>query len=104
MNEPTTAVAAPQPFSQWRDIRRRFTRNRLAVVGLVMVAVVVVVGVLAPVLAPFDPRQQNLDDTQASPSSDHWFGTDQVGRDQLSRIMYGARIALIIGLAVVIVA
>lgn len=103
MSMPPTPPPVTRPFSQWRDIRRRFTRNRLALVGLAMVAVVVIVGVLAPLLAPFDPREQNLDNTQASPSRDHWLGTDQVGRDQLSRIMYGARIALVIGLAVVIV-
>ena len=92
-----------RPYSQWRDIRRRFLRNKLAVVGLVMILLIVFVGAFAPLLAPYDPRQQNLDNTQASPSWDHWFGTDQVGRDQLSRVIYGTRIALFVGLAVVLV-
>jgi ABC-type dipeptide/oligopeptide/nickel transport system permease subunit len=61
------------------------------------------VGAFAPILAPGDPYQQDLSKTQASPSADHWFGTDQLGRDQLTRIMYGARIALFVGLAVVAV-
>jgi ABC-type dipeptide/oligopeptide/nickel transport system permease subunit len=84
--------------TQFGDIRRRFLRNRLAVVGLAMVAIVFVVAIFAPLLAPYDPYQQNLLDTQASPSAAHWFGTDELGRDLLSRVIYGSRIAVVVGL------
>jgi ABC-type dipeptide/oligopeptide/nickel transport system permease subunit len=103
MTQPVAPGVAARPYSQWRDIRRRFRRNRLAVVGVVMIAVVAIVGIFAPLLVPFDPHQQNLDNTQASPGAAHWFGTDQVGRDQLSRVIYGARVALFVGLAAVLV-
>jgi ABC-type dipeptide/oligopeptide/nickel transport system permease subunit len=102
-----TAEAEPlvaRPYSQWNDIRRRFIRNKLAVVGLAMLTIVVLVGIFAPLLAPYDPLEQDLTNTQASPSRHHWFGTDQIGRDQLSRVMYGTRIALMVGLAVVLAA
>jgi peptide/nickel transport system permease protein len=98
-----TTPAPARRHGQWRDVRRRFRRNRIAVAGLAMILFVVVVGASAPWLAPSDPYAQDLSNTQASPSSSHWFGTDQLGRDQLSRVMYGARIALFVGLAVVAV-
>jgi peptide/nickel transport system permease protein len=85
--------------TQFGDIRRRFMRNRLAVVGLGIVAVVVLVAIFAPLIAPYDPYQQDLLNTQASPSAQHWFGTDELGRDQLSRVIYGSRIAIVVGLA-----
>ncbi len=84
---------------QWRDIRRRFMRNKLAVAGVVMIAFVVVIAIFAPELAPYDPKAQDLFNIQSPPSAKHWFGTDIVGRDQLSRVMYGARIALIVGVS-----
>ena len=84
---------------QWKDVRKRFVRNKLAVVGLLMVIFVVVIAVFAPWLAPYRPKAQDLANTESPPSAKHWFGTDIVGRDQLSRVMYGARIALIVGLA-----
>jgi peptide/nickel transport system permease protein len=84
---------------QWKDIRKRFVRNKLAVVGLAMVIFVVIIAIFAPLLAPYDPQHQDLYNTESPPSWKHWFGTDVVGRDQLSRVMYGARIALIVGLA-----
>ena len=84
---------------QWRDIRRRFVRNKLAVVGLGMVLFVVIIAIFAPLLAPYDPQAQDLLNTESPPSAAHWFGTDVVGRDQLTRVMYGARIALIVGLS-----
>jgi peptide/nickel transport system permease protein len=103
-----TAVAAAfgtaNATGQWRDIRRRFVRNRLAVIGLVMVLFVVILAVFAPLIAPFAPRHQDLFNTESAPSWKHWFGTDEVGRDQLSRVIYGARIALEVGLASIVLA
>ncbi|MGI8810591.1 MAG: ABC transporter permease [Acidimicrobiales bacterium] len=78
--------------------RRRFLGDRRAVVGLVMVTTVVVCAVFAPALAPFDPGDQDLSAVLQSPSAEHWFGTDQLGRDQLSRVIHGSRIAVTVGL------
>jgi peptide/nickel transport system permease protein len=90
--------------TQFGDIRRRFFRNKLAVLGLFMVGVVFVTALFAPVLAPYDPQHQNLQNTTAKPSADHWFGTDELGRDQLSRIIYGSRIAIVVGLTSIFLA
>lgn len=63
-----------------------------------MVATVVVTAALAPAVAPYDPGRQDLANVLQGPSGDHWFGTDQLGRDQFSRIVYGSRIAVTVGL------
>jgi len=90
--------------TQFGDVRRRFLRNKLAVTGLAMVAVVLVSALLAPVLAPQNPYQQNLAHTIEGPSRAHLLGTDENGRDQLSRIIYGSRIAVEVGLAAIFLA
>ena len=77
---------------------RRFRRDRRAMAGLVMVSTVVVAAVFAPVLVPFDPAGQDLAGALEGPSREHWFGTDQLGRDQLSRVLYGSRVAVTVGL------
>jgi peptide/nickel transport system permease protein len=86
---------------QWRDIRRRFVRNPLAVIGVVIVAALVAIAIFAPYISPYSPQHQNLFNTQASPSWQHPFGTDAVGRDQLARVLYGTRIALTVGLSTI---
>ncbi len=90
--------------SQFGDLRRRFLRNKLAVVGLVMVAIVFLTALTAPVIAPHDPQVQNLSNTLDEPSAAHWLGTDENGRDQLSRIVYGSRIAVVVGLSAIFLA
>jgi peptide/nickel transport system permease protein len=89
---------------QWRDIRRRFVRNPLAVIGLILVVALVLVAILAPFISPYAPRHQDLLNTDATPSWKHLFGTDVVGRDQFTRVLYGTRIALIVGLASILLA
>jgi peptide/nickel transport system permease protein len=99
---PGTVGIAPR--TQFGDIRKRFFRNKLAVVGLAMVSVVFLVALLAPVIAPYDPYEQDLTNTIQPPSAEHWFGTDEVGRDQLSRVIYGTRIAIVVGLTSIFIA
>ncbi len=77
---------------------RRFLRNRAAVLGLVLVFLLVAVAVLAPLLAPYAPDAQNLRARLEPPSPEHRFGTDEFGRDILSRVIYGTRISLLTGL------
>ncbi|MBI2207726.1 MAG: ABC transporter permease [Candidatus Rokubacteria bacterium] len=78
---------------------RRFRRNRLAVLALAYLALVHVVAVAAPLLAPYDPDAMDLLDQFAPPSREHWLGTDETGRDVLARIIVGARTSLAVGLA-----
>jgi peptide/nickel transport system permease protein len=90
--------------TQFGDIRRRFFRNKLAVLGLIMVGIVFFLAAFAPLVAPYDPRRQDLQNTTAKPSGAHWLGTDELGRDQLSRVIHGSRIAIIVGLTSIILA
>ena len=89
----------------WAEAWRRLRHNPSAIAGFVIVGSFVVLAVFAPLIAPYDPREQNLsliaNGCCPGPSSQHWFGVDQLGRDELSRIIYGARISLIIGLVAV---
>lgn len=78
-----------------------FRTNPLAVIGLIIIAVVVLLALVAPWLAPYDPGFQNLSNRLAAPSAAHWFGTDELGRDVFSRIVYGGRTTLGMVLAVV---
>jgi peptide/nickel transport system permease protein len=86
---------------QWSLFWRRFRRHRLAVVSSVFLAFIFIVAALAPIIAPYDPNQTDLQLARfgrpASPSLAHPMGSDQVGRDLLSRIMYGARVSLVVG-------
>jgi peptide/nickel transport system permease protein len=76
---------------------RAFARNRLAVIGAVIVLVILGLGILAPALAPHDPDRPHLPDKLSPPSSQYLLGTDQFGRDILSRIIFGARVSLLVG-------
>lgn len=86
------------------DARRRFLANRAAVVGLAMVAVVSLTAVFAPLLAPRDPMRQDTSRIHEAPSRRHPMGTDEVGRDQLSRVVYGSRVAMAVGLSAIALA
>ncbi len=77
---------------------RRFCRNKLAVTGLVILILFVVSAIFAPLLAPHDPNRANLRMRNQPPSREHPFGTDDMGRDILSRLFYGGRISLSVGL------
>jgi peptide/nickel transport system permease protein len=91
----------------WREAFRRLLRNPGAIVGAAIVAFFVFVAIFAPLLAPHDPREQNLaliaDGCCPGPSSHNLLGVDDLGRDELSRLMYGARFSLLIGIVAVTV-
>lgn len=101
---PSAAEADYAHRSPWRMMFNRFKKNKRAMVGLGMVALFIAVALLAPWLAPFDPYKQNMEVMLQSPNASHWFGTDEFGRDMLSRIIYGARISLMIGIVGVLIA
>jgi ABC-type dipeptide/oligopeptide/nickel transport system permease subunit len=78
----------------WNALRHR----RLAMAGGLVILLLVVVGIAGPWIAPYDPLDQDLSKSLQSPSWAHWFGTDSFGRDILSRVLYGARISLLVGI------
>ncbi|RRA49083.1 ABC transporter permease [Acidipila sp. EB88] len=91
------AVAVQRGRSVWRSLKRQ----PLAVIGLFLVALFCVLALFAPWIAPHAPAALDLDHRLAAPSAAHWFGTDELGRDTCSRIVYGARISLIVAVSVV---
>ncbi|NIY67759.1 glutathione ABC transporter permease GsiD [Streptomyces malaysiensis] len=82
----------------------RLTRNKLALTGAVAAAVLVLIAVFAPLIAPYDPARPDFAAALQEPGSAHWLGTDDLGRDQLSRVVYGVRASLQIGLLAVALA
>ena len=99
MNE-TAAAVRP---SRWKEIWEIALRNKLTLTGFIIVGLVVLVGLLAPVLAPYDPNLMDIPARLQGPSGAHPFGTDEMGRDILSRVMYGARISIAVGVIIVAV-
>ena len=86
-----------EPFSRARGIERRLLRHRGGVAGLIVTGCFFAIALLAPWLSPCDPLTQNLQQRLQAPSQSHLMGTDDFGRDILSRVMYGARISLTVG-------
>ena len=84
--------------STWDNIVNTFKHNPLATAGAVIIVVIILAAVLAPWICPYDPYVQNLQNALAKPSGEHLLGTDCFGRDLFTRIIYGARISLVIGL------
>lgn len=84
--------------SRWEKVKRFMRTNKLATASLLFIVFIILVAIFAPVFAPYDPYAQNTENRLMPPSFEHWLGTDELGRDVLSRIIYGARISLIIGL------
>ena len=95
-------IGLQAPSGLWREAFYRLIRNPAAVLGAVFVTVFVTVAVFAPWIAPYGPEDQNLDlldnGKPVGPSAEHWFGIDLLGRDEFSRIVYGARYSLLIGI------
>lgn len=90
-------------ISQRQRAWRSFKRNKSALVGLVMIIALVLIAVFAPLIAPHDPLAQSVINKFQSPSSTHLLGTDDYGRDVFSRIIYGTRVALEVGVYSVII-
>ncbi|MGH7266697.1 MAG: ABC transporter permease [Candidatus Rokuibacteriota bacterium] len=92
------AGEAVRSSSLWRDALRRLLRNRLAMLGGVVVALLAGVAIFADALAPYSYTKTNFSRLNEAPSRDYPMGTDQLGRDLLSRMIYGARVSMIVGL------
>ncbi len=87
--------------SQLKEIWRRFRRNKQAMVGMCMLLLMIFSAIFASVISPYDPLQQDIINRLQPPSAAHFFGTDELGRDIFSRILYGSRISLTVGLIAV---
>ncbi len=85
-------------YRTWLSLRR----NPLAMIGLTVILFAVLTAIFAPLLAPYDPAAQDLANRLARPSSEHWFGTDELGRDIMSRVLYGGRVTLGMVISVVV--
>jgi ABC-type dipeptide/oligopeptide/nickel transport system permease subunit len=98
-----TRLWSDKPRSLWRDALRRLARNKAALAGLIVIITVIVLAILAPVIAPYPPNRQDLLATFESPSSAHLLGTDALGRDVLSRTLYGARVSMSVAMITVLI-
>lgn len=100
--EQPTEPGKTRSRSQFADMWRRFRRNKLAMVGLVIVGILVILALIQPFISPYSPTEQNLLNTLASPGGDHLMGTDALGRDLYSELLYGLRLALLVGLSTMV--
>ncbi|HSU05351.1 MAG TPA: ABC transporter permease, partial [Acetobacteraceae bacterium] len=106
MDELSTTLAAGLPELPRRHtstLLRRLTRRRLVLASMCILAVVAIAAIGAPWLAPYAPRKMDIAHRLSAPSAAHWFGTDEFGRDVLSRCIYGAQVSLTVGFLVVLV-
>lgn len=92
------------PQRRWVRFRRQFLRSRLALPGGLIVLAFIIIAALAPLIAPYDPFASDLTKALLPPDSSHWFGTDELGRDILSRVIHGAQLSLAEGLISVAIA
>jgi peptide/nickel transport system permease protein len=90
-------VQAEKVSGPWRDAWKAFRKNKTAMLGLGIIVFFVLIALLAPLIAPYGYKEQELVNRLKAPSAGHWFGTDDLGRDMFTRIMYGARISLWVG-------
>jgi ABC-type dipeptide/oligopeptide/nickel transport system permease subunit len=100
---PSTSLPlrAGKPRSPWREFAKAFLGSRTALLGLAVLAPFLILGLGADVLAPASPRAVNAANALAGPGPGHWFGTDELGRDIFSRVIYGARISIVVGVVAV---
>ncbi len=97
-----TSDTSPKQISMGRIVWRRFRRHRGALLGAIILTIIIVSCLLAP-LSPYDPEKSDLTSALQPPSLQHPFGTDPLGRDMLTRVLYGGRISLFVGFMVVII-
>lgn len=99
----SSELAIEQPSGLWRDAWGRLRHNRGAIVGAVIVGVFVLIAIFAPLVAPYDPQARvgSLSSVPPGPTGEFWFGLDEQGRDLFSRVVYGARLSLLVSIVAV---
>ncbi|NBI31288.1 ABC transporter permease [Chengkuizengella marina] len=90
-------------LTYWQDVWMRLRKNKLAMFGLWVLVFLILTAIIAPWISPYDYKSQVLADKNLSPSAEHWFGTDDLGRDMFERTWYGARISLFIGIVAALI-
>jgi ABC-type dipeptide/oligopeptide/nickel transport system permease subunit len=90
--------------SLWADAWKRFRRNKLAIIGMAFIVLLVLVAIFADVIAPYSITERDSGEFRSPPSRDHLFGTDIIGRDMFSRVIYGSRVSLRIGVFSTVIA
>ena len=106
MASQTAAIAGSERRASrglWRDALARLLRNRPAVFGMICIGIFVTMAILAPIVAPYDPNKTGLGATLSPPSAGHPAGLDKLGRDELSRVLWGARISLVTAVVSVVI-
>lgn len=97
VSEHAAEAIEQESISAWRDAWLRLRSNRVAMTGLVFLLLIILMAIIGPVLTPYDYYSNNLEKTNLPPSAEHWFGTDDLGRDMFARTWMGARISLTVG-------
>ncbi|MCM3707120.1 ABC transporter permease [Cytobacillus firmus] len=90
-------------LSFWKDVFIRFRKNKLALFGLVLLGLLIFMAIFGPYMTPYDYASNDLGNKNQPPSSEHWFGTDDLGRDMFARTWEGARISIFIGVAAAVI-
>lgn len=98
MSQAVAQLETIRPESLWSKAWKRFLRHKLALFGLSVMAVLLFSAIAAPLLTPYDPLIQDLRNLRKPPTSEHWLGTDGLGRDIMTRVLFAGRISLTVGL------
>lgn len=96
-------IARPK-VSYWADAWRRFRENKIALVALIILVILVIMVIIGPGISGYNFEQMNTDEINQLPSAEHWFGTDDLGRDLFARVFQGGRVSLTIGIVGAVVA
>lgn len=99
----TGEIIVRPSLNYWQDAWRRLKKNRLAMAGLIILVALIVFAIIVPFVSSYDYQTQNLKVKNVSPSGEHWFGTDDFGRDLWTRVWWGTRISLFIGIIAAII-
>ncbi|HEX7475752.1 MAG TPA: ABC transporter permease [Dehalococcoidales bacterium] len=104
INQQTIITEAPPRVSEWRRISKVMFSRWVVTIGMVIIVVLILVAIFAPLISPYGPNAADMKGMLLQPSRAHLLGTDQVGRDLLSRVIFGSRISLLVGIVAVTIA
>jgi peptide/nickel transport system permease protein len=102
-NQIKSAPGAPK-YNEGRRIARVFFGRKLALIGFIIIVILILTAIFAPWLAPYSPDKMDMKNKLLPPSAEHWLGTDSIGRDTFSRIIYGSRTSLLVGICAISIA